>query len=129
MKKLKSILILFFFFQGLNLNAQNVDSLSLDEINAVYITVYGQRVGFSNSIRIYVDYGQTENFFVKNNHLLKDKDGTPYQFNSMTDALNKFHQFDYELVSTYTETISSKNDSARTYYVLRKMKVGEGVNK
>ncbi|UEG53305.1 hypothetical protein LLH06_20420 [Mucilaginibacter daejeonensis] len=68
---------------------------------------------FSNRVTIDADFGQQQSVFVRR---LKDESGKVVSLNSVADALNYMAERGWQFVQAYNVA----NDSASTYYVMRK---------
>lgn len=102
---------LFLFFLPLCINAQKIDGIPLDSLEAKYISLVGIQKGLSfNEIKVNVDYGQKREFLnEKISMRLFDETGNIVVFNSMIGALNFFEKYGYEFVDSYIVTMMGQN--------------------
>ncbi|MGR3809614.1 hypothetical protein [Jiulongibacter sp. NS-SX5] len=99
------------FFLAQFANAQTIDGISLDSLDAKYISLIGIQKGLSfNEIKVNVDYGQKREFLnEKISMRLFDETGNIVVFNSMIGALNYFEKYGYQFVDSYLINTMGQN--------------------
>lgn len=103
-------------------SGQTVDGVNLGERKEVeYIKLMGIEMGvFKKKLIITVDYGQKVKAW-ESDITVSGPDGKPIVFNSMMDALNQFHGWGWELITTYYIS-DETNKSTILHYVMRRKK-------
>lgn len=119
MKSLVLIASLVFNFCALS---QTVNGLSIEEIDQEYIRIVGTYT-FTGKISVDIDFGQEQKWSTKKDTKIIGKDGKKIKFNSMVDALNFMHQYNYELNQAYAITINNLGRNQTVYHYLMQRKV------
>lgn len=108
----KTLFFLLLTFGAINysVNAQTVNGVPIEEIDATYLEIVGTTRMFSNKVTVVVDFGQHISFFASAKEIsILDEENKPVVFNTMVDALNFFAKFGYKLSQAYVITVSNQN--------------------
>ncbi len=130
MKKKLIILAAFIFAAIFHANAQTVNGIPIQEIDAEYVQIVGRGTFLNNKISVDIDFGQKNKAFNAKDTQIRDKKGKLAKFNSMVDALNFMSANGYEYVDSYVMLIPNQNPNQFQqqqtqnvqYYLLRKKK-------
>ncbi len=119
MKKL-TLLLALYILGALNLNAQTVNGVPIEEIDSDYLEILG-RVRGTTKIAVEVDFGQGKKWSsnLTRVNVIKDENGKSIVFNSMIDALNFFSFFGYEFVNAYAHPVGM-TEEVQYHYILRR---------
>ncbi|MCV6629072.1 MAG: hypothetical protein OIF50_04345 [Flavobacteriaceae bacterium] len=115
---MKNMIVVAFLILGAHLaNAQVfVEDTNINDEDINYIQLVGVNTSmFGVKIRVFVDYGQPAKFLKADK--IRNKEGDPMKFNSVTHALNFMYKNGWKFVN-YTETIVS--GKLRYVYLLEK---------
>jgi len=122
---MKALLIITaLFLSQLSLQAQFVNGIHLEDINASYIAVEVQHGIFKNQFRVAVDVGQEVYDTRWNRNILKDKEDAPVRFNSKVHLFNYLAHFGYD----YLEEITSTSNNAVYLFRLKRAQKAENTD-
>ena len=113
----KKLLILSFFtFSFVQLNAQTVNGFQLEEIPAKYVEIVSTTKMFKAfQVTVYLDYGQIGKMKdIKKGHIIGD-DGKSVSFNGTIDVLNALEKKGFKYLSQY---VVSGASNASVYHTL-----------
>ena len=113
----KKLLILSFFtFSFVQLNAQTVNGFQLEEIPAKYVEIVSTTKMFKAfQVTVYLDYGQIGKMKdIKKGHIIGD-DGKSVSFNGTIGVLNALEKKGFKYLSQY---IVSGASNASVYHTL-----------
>lgn len=100
MKKLIIIICASLLVSVMQLSAQTPESY-------IYCELLGQSNGFTNKVKITIDYGQDTKF--GEDTRIRDENGELITFNSMVDAMNWLGQKGWEFCQAYAVTMGNTN--------------------
>lgn len=98
--------------------SQTVNDVPIGEIPGKYVQIVGTGKMFSSKLSIQLDFGQKDNMWSSKEHILKDKDGSKLEFNSMVDALNFMNENGYQFETAYT--LTDNNGKSIYHFLLRR---------
>jgi|TARA_B110000967_G_scaffold183269_1_gene201833 hypothetical protein len=113
----KKLLILSFFtFSFVQLNAQTVNGFQLEEIPAKYVEIVSTTKMFKAfQVTVYLDYGQIGKMKdIKKGHIIGD-DGKSVSFNGTIGVLNALEKKGFKYLSQY---VVSGASNASVYHTL-----------
>lgn len=113
----KKLLILSFFtFSFVQLNAQTVNGFQLEEIPAKYVEIVSTLKMFKAfQVTVYLDYGQIGKMKdIKKGHIIGD-DGKSVSFNGTIGVLNALEKKGFKYLSQY---VVSGASNASVYHTL-----------
>ena len=113
----KKLLILsFFIFSFVQLNAQTVNGFQLEEIPAKYVEIVSTTKMFKAfQVTVYLDYGQIGKMKdIKKGHIVGD-DGKSVSFNGTIGVLNALEKKGFKYLSQY---VVSGASNASVYHTL-----------
>ena len=125
---MKRISILLFFIMAgyLPTRAQNVNGVSVRNLQSEHAIIAVTPILLSPKVSIDIDFGQQDKAMVTKDTEVRDENDRPVQFNSAVDALNFMSTIGYEFVQAYTLTSSSSDSTVSTvYYLLKKKKLDQ----
>lgn len=100
MKKLIIVFLASILASMAQVNAQTPDSY-------IYCELLGQTNGFTNKVKITIDYGQDTKF--GEDTRIRDENGEVITFNSMVDAMNWLGEKGWEFCQAYAITMGNTN--------------------
>ena len=111
----KLLILSFFTFSFVQLNAQTVNGFQLEEIPAKYVEIVSTTKMFKAfQVTVYLDYGQIGKMKdIKKGHIIGD-DGKSVSFNGTMGVLNALEKKGFKYLSQYV--VSTSN--ASVYHTL-----------
>jgi len=128
MKRKLVILAALMFAVVFHSNAQTVNGIPIQDIDAEYVQIVGRGTFLNNKISVDIDFGQKNKAFNAKDTQIRDSKGKLAKFNSMIDALNFMSANGYEYVDSYVMLLPNQNPNQFQqqtpqnvqYYLLRK---------
>ncbi len=128
MKRKLIVLAAFMFAAIFYADAQTVNGIPIQEIDAEYVQIVGRGAFLNNKISVDIDFGQRNKAFKAKDTQIRDEKGKLAKFNSMVDALNFMSANGYEYVDSYVMLVPNQNANQFQqqqvqnvqYYLLRK---------
>ena len=113
---MKKLLLLLFILSSLNqLNAQTVNGMPVEDIQAKYVEIVATSKLFSVfKVTVYLDYGQIGKMKEVNKGHILGANGKQMKFNGSIGALNFLSDKGFKYVSQYAVTSGSSN----VYHIL-----------
>lgn len=117
---MKYLVVLLIALVSHSINAQKVNGVPIDEIDAEYVQIVGTNKLFSSKVTVEIDFRQRTKLLGSYKETgIVDKDEKRVAFNSMVDALNFMTSHGYEFVQAYAFSVGNQNVY---HYLLRKIK-------
>jgi len=118
---MKKILILILLNVSFATISQTVNGLPIEKIDQEYIRIVGTMT-IKGKISVDIDFGQNQKHFTKKDTKIIGKDGKKIKFNSMVDALNFMHDYNYKLVQAYAINVDKVLGNQTVYHYLMQKK-------
>lgn len=118
---MKYLFFLLIAITSYSLQAQKVNGVPIENIDAEYVQIVGTNKLFSSKVTIEIDFGQRTKLLgsYKESGIV-DENEQRVEFNSMIDALNFMTSQGYEFVQAYA--VSSDNQNVY-HYLLKRVKI------